>query len=97
VVPIDTNITVQLPAAYQRHAQGQRTVCLPQAGSVPDVLAALVGRFAGLKSQLLAADGQPYRSVAVFVNGVDVRRLQGMDTRLSSGDVLTLVPAISGG
>lgn len=92
-----TDITVQLPAAYQRHAQGQRTVSLPQAGRLPEVLAALCSRFGGLQQQLLAADGQPYRSVAVFVNGVDVRRLQGMDTQLSPGDTLTLVPAISGG
>ena len=92
-----TSVTVQLPAAYQRHTQGQREVCLPQDGRLLDVLRALFNQFSGLESQLLAADGQLYRSVAVFVNGVDVRRLQGIDTQLSSGDVLTLVPAISGG
>jgi molybdopterin synthase sulfur carrier subunit len=91
------SVTVELPAAYRRHAQGQGSVALPAGGRLQDVLAQLCGTFAGLKTQLLAADGRIYGSVAVFVNGVDARRLRGMDTDVRAGDVLTLVPAISGG
>jgi molybdopterin synthase sulfur carrier subunit len=91
------SVMVELPAAYRRHAQGQPTVSLAEDGRLQDVLGRLCSRFGGLKSQLLAGDGRVYGSVAVFVNGVDARRLQGMDTPVRGGDVLTLVPAISGG
>lgn len=91
------SVVVELPAAYRRHAQGQGTVSLAAGGRLQDVLASLCSTFAGLKSQLLAADGRVYGSVAVFVNGVDARRLRGMETDIRAGDVLTLVPAISGG
>lgn len=91
------SVTVELPAAYRRHAQGQRQVSLPTDGSLHDVLRELCSHFSGLRGQLMADDQRLYGSVAVFVNGVDVKRLQGLDTPLGSGDVLTLVPAISGG
>jgi len=33
----------------------------------------------------------------VFVNKAHVRDLEGLDTALSSGDVILIVPAVSGG
>jgi sulfur-carrier protein len=91
------SVTVELPAAYRRHAHGQRQVSLPAGGLTLDVLQQLCSRFEGLRNQLMADDKRLYGSVAVFVNGVDLKRLQGLDTLLRNGDVLTLVPAISGG
>jgi len=91
------SVTIELPAAYRRHALGQRQVQLDGPGPLNELLGQLCERFAGLKPQLLTEDGRLYGSVAVFVNGVDMRRLEGLQTPLRSGDVLSLVPAISGG
>lgn len=91
------SVIIELPATCRRHAWDQRQVVLDTDGRLHDVLASLCARFAGLRSQLLAPDERPYASIAMFVNGVDVRALQGLDTHLGGGDVLTLVPAISGG
>lgn len=90
------SVVVELPAAYRRHAEDRREVLLEE-GRLQDVLAALCSRFAGLRGRLVSQDGRPYGSVAMFVNGVDARAIQGLDTPLGTGDVLTLVPAISGG
>ena len=32
-----------------------------------------------------------------LVNGVDLRRLQGFETRLKEGDIIAIIPAIGGG
>ena len=37
------------------------------------------------------------RHLNVFVNSDNVRDLDGVDTRLTQGDVLTILPAVSGG
>ncbi|PYR50815.1 MAG: molybdopterin synthase sulfur carrier subunit [Acidobacteria bacterium] len=37
------------------------------------------------------------RHLNVFVNSDNVRDLDGVDTRLSPGDVVTILPAVSGG
>jgi len=37
------------------------------------------------------------RHLNVFVNTENVRDLNGVETKLSPGDVLTILPAVSGG
>jgi molybdopterin synthase sulfur carrier subunit len=41
--------------------------------------------------------GMVRRHLNVFVNSDNVRDLDGVDTRLAPGDVLTILPAVSGG
>jgi sulfur-carrier protein len=41
--------------------------------------------------------GAVRRHLNVFVNADNVRDLNGMDTKLTPGDVLTILPAVSGG
>lgn len=41
--------------------------------------------------------GTVRRHLNVFVNSDNVRDLDGVDTTLASGDVLTILPAVSGG
>ena len=41
--------------------------------------------------------GAVRRHLNVFVNADNVRDLDGMDTPLTQGDVLTILPAVSGG
>ena len=41
--------------------------------------------------------GKVRRHLNVFVNSDNVRDLQGVDTPLNAGDVLTVLPAVSGG
>ena len=41
--------------------------------------------------------GTVRRHLNVFVNADNVRDLAGLDTRLKAGDVITIVPAVSGG
>lgn len=41
--------------------------------------------------------GKVRRHLNVFVNADNVRDLDGVDTRLTTGDVMTILPAVSGG
>jgi len=41
--------------------------------------------------------GKVRRHVNLFVNDSNVRDRQGLDTALAPGDILTIVPAVSGG
>jgi molybdopterin synthase sulfur carrier subunit len=46
---------------------------------------------------LFNPEGRLRRSVAVFVNVVDVRNLDGEETVVQEGDILSIVPALAGG
>jgi sulfur-carrier protein len=41
--------------------------------------------------------GAVRRHLNIFVNSDNVRELDGIDTRLAPGDVVTILPAVSGG
>jgi len=86
------------------HVYGQlRTYCggaeqLPIAArTVRDVLAALARRYPALYVNMCDETGAVRRHLNVFVNADNVRDLDGVDTMLARGDVLTILPAVSGG
>jgi MoaD family protein len=87
---------VRLPQVLRQQADGQRAIEV-EGATVGDAVQALVGRHPGLASQLLTADGELHRFVNVFLNGRDVRYLDGLATPVEERDEIRLLPAIAGG
>jgi molybdopterin synthase sulfur carrier subunit len=54
-----------------------------------------VAREPRLRPRIFRDDGGVW--VGIFINGRNMRQLEGMDTPLADGDVIKLVPPISGG
>jgi molybdopterin converting factor small subunit len=68
--------------------------------SAPSVRAALVRieqSHPGLYRSICDETGTVRRHVNLFVNSAHVRDRDGLDTALLPGDVLTILPAVSGG
>lgn len=91
------SVTVEIPAALRRHAGGESRLQSLTAATVSEALHLLVERFPTLRPQIFAGDDRVFGFVGVFLNTEDIRRLDGMQTPLSDGDVITVVPAIAGG
>ncbi|MBX6754710.1 ubiquitin-like small modifier protein 1 [Thermorudis peleae] len=89
-------VKVMIPAPLRQFTGGQSSVDV-QATTVGDALAALDQHFPGLRDRLVEPDGRLRRFVSVFVNGKDVRTLQGLETPLQEGDEVGIVPAMAGG
>jgi len=89
-------IKVRIPTPLQRLTNGQGEVSL-EVDTVGKALEALESNFPGIRKRLCEEDGSLRRFVNIFVNEEDVRFLQGLDTALSDGDELSIVPAIAGG
>ena len=88
--------TIKLPSVLRANANGEKAIEV-EAGTVGDAVQALVGRHPALAEQLLTADGELHRFVNVFVNGRDVRYLEGLATPVAERDEIRLLPAIAGG
>lgn len=89
-------VKVKIPSALRRFTRDAPFVETPK-GNVREVLTSLVTQHESLKGHLLTDDGELRNFVNVYVNGNDVRTLQGEDTPVNEGDTVLVVPAIAGG
>ena len=87
---------VKLPTILRSHAGGERDVDA-SGTTLRELLADLEGRYPGVTAMVLTDDGALHRFVNVYVNDEDVRFLGGLETSLSDGDSVTVLPAVAGG
>ncbi len=67
------------------------------AGSVRSVLEELETKYPRLTGKIRDETGTIRRFVRVFVNGDDVRGLQGLETPVGTGDRVDILHSIAGG
>lgn len=90
------NITLHLPGALRDYCEGRPDLSL----SVPTVSAALEHleqHHPALHRNICDETGKVRRHLNIFVNSSNVRDLDGLDTALVQGDVVTILTAVSGG
>jgi molybdopterin converting factor small subunit len=87
--------SVRIPPTLREVTGGEREV--PAEGdTVRELLEDLMGRFPGLRPQLVE-DGDIAPFVNVYVEGEDVRTLDGLETDVRPGATVILLPAMAGG
>jgi molybdopterin synthase sulfur carrier subunit len=89
-------IQVLIPTPLRRYTGGESKVS-GSGQSVGEVLVDLNARFPGIMERVCEPDGEIRRFVNVFVNGENVRNLQGAATAVKAGDELGIIPAMAGG
>lgn len=67
------------------------------ARSVRDALTEIEQQHAALYRSVCDETGAVRRHLNVFVNSDHIRDRRGLETTLEAGDVLTILPAVSGG
>lgn len=68
-----------------------------EGSNLAEVLAGLNAAHPGFSDRLLDSDGNLHKFVNVFVADDDVRYLQGLATAVSSGQTVSIIPAVAGG
>jgi sulfur-carrier protein len=89
-------ITIHVPAVLRACCDGAPELLL-SAPSVRAALEQLERSHPSLYRSICDETGTVRRHVNLFVNTSHVRDLDGIDTALVSGDVITILPAVSGG
>jgi molybdopterin synthase sulfur carrier subunit len=79
---------VRIPPTLREQTGGQREL-VAEGDTVRDLLDDLMSRFPALEQQL------PYANV--YVEGEDVRTLDGLETEVQPGATVILLPAMAGG
>jgi MoaD family protein len=89
-------VTVKLPTQL-RAAAGNATEAQVDGGTVGEALDALYTQHGELRERMADGDGGLRRFVNVYLGGEDIRFLAGLDTPVTDGDELTILPAVAGG
>ena len=89
-------IEVKLPTLLRVHSDGEATV-FAQGSTVREAFDDLIERFPGLAGSLIGDDGALHKFVNVYKDDDDIRYLDGLDTKLVDGDVVSILPAVAGG
>jgi MoaD family protein len=87
---------VKIPAVLRSAVGGEKQLDV-DGTTVGEVVDALVARYPSLRDQLLTGEGELNRFVNVYVNGQDVRYMDGLGTPVEARDEVRLLPAMAGG
>ena len=89
-------VDVRLPTLLRSQAGG-RSVVTVKGSTIGDVLNELVSEYPAMGAQILNPNGTLHRFVNVYVNDDDVRYLADLETPVTEGDEVSLLPAVAGG
>ena len=89
-------VTVRIPTPLRRMTNGQDKVEMEES-TLSSMIENLEASYPGVKERLIDENGELRYFVNIYLNGEDVRFLDGLDTSTSSGDEISIVPAVAGG
>jgi len=88
--------TIRIPPVLRAQTGGQTEV-EATGSNVGEVLRALTAEHPATEEQLFSPEGDLNRYVNVYLNDEDVRVLDGLETSVSDGDTVVILPAMAGG
>jgi molybdopterin synthase sulfur carrier subunit len=90
------SVMVRIPTPLRRLTQGEDKVSV-NGEKLGEIVNALEAKFPGIKDRLCDDSGELRNFVNIYINGEDVRFLDGLNTDTSDGDEISVVPAVAGG
>ncbi|MEN4474343.1 MoaD/ThiS family protein [Mycolicibacterium cosmeticum] len=88
-------VTVSIPTILRPHTGGEKRVSA-NGDTLAAVITDLESNYSGISARLVD-NGKLHRFVNIYVNDEDVRFSGGLDTAISDGDSVTILPAVAGG
>ena len=89
-------VMVRIPTPLRRMTGGLDKLEMNES-TLSIMIDELETNYPGFKERLIDENGDLRYFVNIYVNGEDVRFLDGLNTETSSGDEISIVPAVAGG
>ena len=90
------SVMVRIPTPLRRMTNGESKVEM-ESSNLGELVEKLDGAYPGFKDRLVDENGELRYFVNIYVNGEDVRFLDGLGTAISSGAEISIVPTVAGG
>ena len=90
------SVLVRIPTPLRRMTNGQSKIEM-QSSNLGELVEKLDSEYPGFKERLVDENGDLRYFVNIYLNGEDVRFMDGLETSTSEGDEVSIVPAVAGG
>ena len=89
-------ISIKIPTPLRKLTDGNSTVSV-SGSNITNIISDLENKYPGIKDRICEENGEIRPFVNIFVNGEDIRYLEGLNSKLSEDDEVSIVPAVAGG
>ena len=89
-------VMVRIPTPLRRMTKGLDKLEMNES-TLSNMIDELETNYPGFRERLIDENGDLRYFVNIYVNGEDVRFLDGLATQTNSGDEISIVPAVAGG
>ena len=90
------SIMVRIPTPLRKVTNGDDKVTV-EGATLGVLIDSMESQYPGIKGRLCDDEGELRNFVNIYVNGEDVRFLDGLGTATNTGDEVSIVPAVAGG
>ncbi|MEC8049118.1 MAG: MoaD/ThiS family protein [Chloroflexota bacterium] len=92
-------IKIIIPSPLRNFTNGERSVNieLDENSTILDSINKLNDIYSGISAKIIDENNSLHNFVNIFMDGEDVRYMQGVDTKLIPGSEISIVPAVAGG
>jgi molybdopterin converting factor small subunit len=90
------SVSIRIPTPLRSVTKGQSEVAA-DGGTVGEIIADLEKQYPGIGERLRDETGAVRRFVNIYVGDEDIRFLDGLQTRVSDGTQVSIIPAVAGG
>ena len=87
---------MRIPTTLRPLSGGASTVQV-EGSTLSEVLSSLNSAHPGFSDRLFDQEGKLHKFVNIFVADDDVRYLDGLNTKVPSGETVSIIPAVAGG
>ena len=88
--------TVRFPAVMKYYVNNQSEFSI-SASTASELIQKIIEEYPAIKFHLVDAEGNLRRHFNIFVNGIHIRELKGMETQLKEDDKVILMASAAGG
>tara|TARA_B100000700_G_C14966930_1_gene819302 strand:- start:355 stop:648 length:294 start_codon:yes stop_codon:yes gene_type:complete len=90
------SVKIRIPTTLRILTSGESEVSASE-GTVADIIAELCQNYPDFDGRLVDEDGNLLRFVNMYLEDEDIRFLQGLETLVTNGQTISIIPAVAGG
>jgi len=89
-------VEVRVPTILRKYTSGAKAV-EGSGATVREVIEDLERTHPGVRGAVVTSDGDLHRFINMYLNDEDIRFIGSLETPVSDGDVISILPAVAGG